>query len=82
PNVELSIPVSGDYNVKNALMACAVADSQGLAVEQIKTPLSQFKLTANRSEWLLGKDDIQILNDTSNANPSAMRAVIRNFSQL
>ncbi|MDK8389310.1 UDP-N-acetylmuramoyl-tripeptide--D-alanyl-D-alanine ligase [Aerococcus mictus] len=82
PNVELSIPVSGDYNVKNALMACAVAYSQGLAVEQIKTPLSQFKLTANRSEWLLGKDDIQILNDTYNANPSAMRAVIRNFSQL
>ncbi|AMB99199.1 UDP-N-acetylmuramoyl-tripeptide--D-alanyl-D-alanine ligase [Aerococcus urinaehominis] len=82
PTCTMQIPLSGSYNVHNALNALATAYSLGLAMEQVQAALANFKLTANRTEWLAGKNDSQILNDTYNASPSAMRAVLQNFSQM
>lgn len=82
PSCEMSIPVSGEYNVYNALVALAAAYSLGLSMEQANEPLSTFKLTANRTEWIAGLNHSQILNDAYNASPSAMRAVINNFAAI
>lgn len=82
PTCEMSIPVSGEYNVQNALLALAAAYSLGLSMEQASEPLSAFKLTANRTEWLPGYNGSQLLNDAYNASPSAMRAVISNFAAV
>lgn len=82
PEVELSIPLSGGYNIQNALMACGVAYKCGLSVEQIKTALSESPLTSNRTEWVQGIENTRILDDTYNANPTAMKAVITNFGKI
>lgn len=82
PACEMNIPVSGEYNVKNALVALAAAFSLGLSMEQAREPLSTFKLTANRTEWVPGFNHSQILNDAYNASPSAMKAVIKNFASI
>ena len=49
------IPVVGAYNVNNALIALAVAQLLEVPSEQAIFQLSQFKLTANRVEWLESK---------------------------
>ncbi|MDO4669986.1 MAG: UDP-N-acetylmuramoyl-tripeptide--D-alanyl-D-alanine ligase [Aerococcus sp.] len=82
PEVEMSIPVAGLHNVRNALVACAVAYALGLSMEMIHDALAGFHLSANRMEWINGIDHSQILNDTYNANPSAMKSVIRTFAQM
>ncbi|RPA60419.1 UDP-N-acetylmuramoyl-tripeptide--D-alanyl-D-alanine ligase [Aerococcus agrisoli] len=82
PELKMEIPLSGGYNVQNALSALAVAYSLGLSMEQVRTNLAEFSMTANRGAWERGILDTQILNDTYNASPSAMKAVIRNFSAI
>lgn len=82
PTQRLEIPVTGSYNIHNALYACAAAYSLGISVEQIAEPLSRFELSPDRMTWIKGLRESELLNDTYNANPTAMRAVVSNFAQL
>lgn len=82
PEEILTIPVVGKYNVKNALSACAVAYLLGVSLENVTESLRNFKLTANRMQWVEGIRESEILNDTYNANPSAMRQIIDTFATL
>ncbi len=82
PELKMEIPLSGGYNVQNALYALGVAYSFGLSMEQVRPNLAEFSITADRGSWERGILDTQILNDTYNASPSAMKAVIRNFSAI
>lgn len=81
-NVLCMIPVMGAYNVSNALIALSIAKSINVPIEQAIFQLSQFKLTANRLEWLKTKNGAQLLNDAYNASPTSMRAVLQAFSTL
>lgn len=81
-NVTCMIPVLGAYNVSNALIALSVAEVLDVPMEQAIFKLSQFKLTANRLEWLRTHHGAALLNDAYNASPTSMRAVLRTFSTL
>lgn len=82
PEVEMTIPVAGLHNVQNALVACAIAYTLGLSMEMIREALANFQLSADRMEWVAGIEHAEILNDTYNANPSAMKSVIKTFAQM
>lgn len=82
PEIECSIPVLGTYNVTNAMAALMVGFTLGISVEVASPELAKFNLTKNRTEWLAGINESMILNDAYNANPSAMKAVLDNFSKL
>ncbi len=81
-SVRCMIPVMGSYNVTNALIALGVADYLNVPIEQAIFQLAQFKLTANRLEWLTTAQGAQLLNDAYNASPTSMHSVIRTFSNL
>lgn len=81
-NVRAMIPVVGAYNVNNALIALAVAQLLEVPSEQAIFQLSQFKLTANRVEWLESKQGAHLLNDAYNASPTSMKAILNTFSHL
>lgn len=76
------IPIMGAYNVSNALIALTVARELGVPTEQAIFQLAQFKLTANRLEWLKTEQGAQLLNDAYNASLTSMSSVIRTFSNL
>ena len=80
PDLTIVLPVLGTYNVNNALAALSVGKVLGVPVEQSAPKLAQFQLTKNRTEWLNGVNGSSILNDAYNANPTAMKAVLDNFS--
>ncbi|MEI5994612.1 UDP-N-acetylmuramoyl-tripeptide--D-alanyl-D-alanine ligase [Candidatus Enterococcus mansonii] len=77
-----TIPVPGNYNVGNALIAISIGQFLGLSKEQISIGLADFKLTKNRTEWLKTDDGVEILSDVYNANPTAMNLVLDSFSQM
>lgn len=81
-NVLAMIPIVGAYNVNNALIALSVADLLEVPSEQAIFQLSQFKLTANRVEWLDSKQGARLLNDAYNASPTSMKAILNTFSHL
>lgn len=80
--VEMELPVLGNYNVQNALIALMIADFFGISASEAKEPLQSFQLTANRTQWLAGVNGSQILNDAYNASPTAMKAVLAAFGKL
>ena len=80
--VEVKIPVLGEYNIQNALVALLVGELGGVQYEDAVAALAEFKLTANRSQWLDGVNGSRLLNDAYNASPSAMKAVLRAFSNV
>ncbi|MFI3603366.1 UDP-N-acetylmuramoyl-tripeptide--D-alanyl-D-alanine ligase [Vagococcus fluvialis] len=82
PNVVFSIPVLGQYNVNNALIAISVGNILGVPVEKIQTGLADFGLTKNRTEWLKTSKGMDILSDVYNANPTAMNLVLDSFSKV
>lgn len=82
PETECSIPVLGTYNVSNALAALTVGLKLEISIQQAAPFLAKFNLTKNRTEWLKGIKNSMILNDAYNANPTAMNAVLDNFSGL
>lgn len=81
-NVLSSIPVIGAYNVSNALIALTVAKVLSIPMEQAIFKLSQFKLTANRVEWLKTFNDADLLNDAYNASPTSMKAILKTLSSV
>lgn len=81
-DVLFSIPVLGQYNVSNALIALLVGEAFGVSVERMQQGLATFDMTKNRTEWLETNDGIHILSDVYNANPTAMKLVLDSFSKL
>ena len=75
------IPVLGDYNVTNALIALAVGRALGVPVEAALEGLAHFQLTANRMEWLRTPEGALLLNDAYNASPTSMKAVIETLTK-
>lgn len=81
PDMTFSIPVSGKFNVKNALVAAAFGKFFGLTPAEIQRGLGTVSLTKNRSQWIQHKG-LDILADVYNANPTAMSLVLESFSQI
>ncbi len=78
---EFTIPLSGSFNVKNALIAAYFGQAFGVETLKIKEALRTVVLTQNRSQWLK-HNEIDILSDVYNANPTAMSLVLKTFSKL
>lgn len=71
--------IPGEHQVKNAMAAIAVARLLGIADDTVKSVLSALQPSAMRMCYLnLG--DIQILNDTYNANPTSTVSALSTLS--
>lgn len=68
----------GEYNYRNILMALAVAGRHELDLETVVASLNGFGLDMNRSQ-LIDKWNAKVVLDAYNANPSSMKAAIKNF---
>jgi UDP-N-acetylmuramoyl-tripeptide--D-alanyl-D-alanine ligase len=75
------LPLLGEHNAMNALMAIAVARRLGCSDTQIAAGLAKVAPAEGRLQPLrIG--GWQIINDSYNANPSSMEAALRTFHRL
>ncbi|MHB8840183.1 MAG: UDP-N-acetylmuramoyl-tripeptide--D-alanyl-D-alanine ligase [Candidatus Aquicultor sp.] len=78
--VRLAVP--GRHNVYNALAVAAVAIQLGLSVDEIRIGLSSCRPTSMRMEIFTTADNVLILNDAYNANPSSMQAALLTLKDI
>lgn len=78
----IQIPLTGNYNVSNALAAISVGQLLGIESDQIAKALATATITENRTQWLTGNFGGQMLSDVYNANPTAVQEVLTSFSQV
>ncbi|MDR0274306.1 MAG: UDP-N-acetylmuramoyl-tripeptide--D-alanyl-D-alanine ligase [Burkholderiaceae bacterium] len=77
--------IAGRHNVYNALAAIACAAAAGAPLEAIARGLSQFRPVAGRSRTLMlrrGSHCVTLVDDSYNANPDSVRAVIDLLAEL
>lgn len=73
--IAISLPLLGEQNVANALAAGAAALAAGVDSEQIKRGLEKVEPVKGRLKPLRGQR-CQIIDDTYNASPGAVKAAI------
>ncbi|WP_419154521.1 UDP-N-acetylmuramoyl-tripeptide--D-alanyl-D-alanine ligase [Weissella bombi] len=77
-----TIPLTGKYNIANALAAITVGHLLKIEDEQIANTLAAAPITENRTEWLAGNFGGKILSDVYNSNPTAAKEVLRFFAEV
>jgi len=75
------LPLLGEHNAMNALMAIGVAKRLGVTDEQIVAGLLKVTAAEGRLEPLT-VGGWSIINDCYNANPSSMEAALKTFARL
>lgn len=73
---DVTLPVPGEHNVRNALAAAAVATALGLCNAEIARGLSEFSGVRGRLQKKPGLHGALLIDDTYNANPGSVRAAV------
>jgi len=72
----ITVPLPGEHMVSNALAAAAAGLAFGLTGDEIAAGILQFKPAKMRMQISRTASGATILDDSYNANPSAMRAAL------
>jgi UDP-N-acetylmuramate--alanine ligase len=64
----------GRHNVSNALVSIAMAEKQGLSLEEIKEALSSYKGVKRRFSYKIKQDDLVLIDDYAH-HPAEIEAV-------
>lgn len=75
-DLELEMGLAGMHNVRNALVAVAVASVLKIDPKAIQTGLASLKPVAGRLNPRRGSGRVRVIDDSYNANPDSVRAAI------
>lgn len=73
-SIEVSLPLPGIHNVRNACAAGAVAHALGIELKDIKAALESVNPVAGRLQPVRGIHDATLFDDSYNANPLSVIA--------
>ena len=80
-NLEVKSQLIGSYNYNNIAAAITIGNYFEINAITIKNSIENYISTNNRSQVIV-KNDIRIILDAYNANPSSMTAALENFNNL
>lgn len=75
-SVQVTLPLLGLHNVRNALAVAAAASAIGMTPTEIAQGLAAAEAVGGRLQWVKGQAGQRILNDAYNANPASMKAAV------
>ena len=78
----ITLGVSGVHNVKNALAAAAIGLSLDEPMEHIVKGLGSFSGVKGRFQSIPLQKEILLIDDTYNANPSALKAALHSAAPM
>ena len=80
--VDVTLPLAGKHNVRNACAAAAIATALDVPANQIKQALEQVEPVAGRMQPLQGDAGATIYDDSYNANPLSVIAAAEFLASL
>ena len=72
----LNSPVEGSHNLQNFIIACAVLINLGFDLHSFADGFKHFSGTAGRFNKISMKNNIDIIDDSYNSNPTSMSSAI------
>jgi UDP-N-acetylmuramoyl-tripeptide--D-alanyl-D-alanine ligase len=80
--IEITLPLSGRHNVRNACAAAAIAVAVGIDIADIKSGLESVKPVEGRLRRVAGINGTTIYDDSYNANPLSVVAAAEFLASL
>lgn len=80
--LELTLPLAGEHNVRNACAAAAIASALDVSAEQIKAGLESIDPVSGRLAPLPGMRGATLFDDSYNANPVSVIAAAEFLASL
>jgi len=80
--VDLTLPLAGVHNVRNACAAAAIATALDVPADKVKSALESVSPVAGRLHPVPGKDGATLYDDSYNANPLSVIAAAEFLSSL
>ncbi|WP_347860663.1 UDP-N-acetylmuramoyl-tripeptide--D-alanyl-D-alanine ligase [Salimicrobium sp. PL1-032A] len=74
--VSYELPLVGKHNVKNAVYVLTLAEQLGMTPSEVQAGFNELTMTGMRLEKMEGVHGSHVFNDTYNASPTSMKAVI------
>ena len=81
-DIDVTLPLSGQHNVRNACAAAAIAIAAGIDIADIKSGLESVKPVEGRLRRLAGINGTTIYDDSYNANPLSVVAAAEFLAAL
>jgi UDP-N-acetylmuramate: L-alanyl-gamma-D-glutamyl-meso-diaminopimelate ligase len=78
--VPYAVPMTGEFNVRNAAMAAAAAGFAGLSEDEIRAGLASFEGVARRQELRGEVNGIRVIDDFAH-HPTAIALAVRSLRQ-
>jgi UDP-N-acetylmuramoyl-tripeptide--D-alanyl-D-alanine ligase len=75
-NASFPLPLPGQHHAHNLLAAIAFSQFFGLSVSEIRTGLATFKTAFGRTEIYSLPNEIEVIGDYYNSNPTSLEAAI------
>ena len=80
-HLQIKSQLIGEYNFKNIAAAIGIGCYFGVEKDEIKEAIENFKPEKMRSQ-VIEKNDLKILLDAYNANPTSMKAALESFKKM
>lgn len=80
----IDVPVQGEHNISNALIAIAIGLELNIEMEDIKRGIQSFQLTKNRMDIIEKENHITVIDGTYNASVDSMKSsldVLANYKR-
>ena len=79
---ELTVPLLGRMNLSNALAATSLGLHFGVAREEIAAAVASCRPASHRGVIVRLRDDITVVDDSYNSNPTALREMLDSLQRL
>ncbi len=81
-SIELTLPLLGEHNARNALAACAAALALGVGLAQIRLGLLSVQAVKGRMQQIKGINGSLLFDDSYNANPASLAVALSVVAQM
>lgn len=81
-DIRVELPLPGRHNVYNALAAAAVAFRLAVPIECLKQGIEAANVSQMRMQLITTPDNVTIVNDAYNANPTSTRAALETLAEM
>lgn len=78
---EKTLPVVGEYNICNAMIASCMAYKLGVSIPNIQKAIANFKPVEHRLEYIGEKNGVRFYNDSKATNTHAVTAALQSFEK-
>ncbi len=78
---EVSFPLKGKFNIKNALFVLLSLKILGKSIKEIKGKFETFRGLPHRLEYLGEKEGVEVYNDSKSTNPHSVKSAIESIEK-